>query len=30
VWKMPPTRIGRYEISAPNSFASSWMLWKAR
>src|ERR1700676_3437812 len=30
VLKMPPTRIGRHEISAPNSFASGWMLWKAR
>ena len=28
--KMPPTRIGRHEISSPNSLASGWMLWKAR
>src|ERR1700730_1963994 len=30
VLKMPPTKIGRQVISAPNSLASGWMLWKAR
>src|ERR1700734_2816950 len=30
VLKMPPTRIGRHVIGAPNSAASGWMLWNAR